>query len=114
MAFSLLNDDDIQVEIGKQIDIIRRKKKMSTVELAEKSGVGTATLTRIFNGTGNTGLKTLISVLRGLDALDKLEVAFVQKINARPFTKSKVLKKRIFKKSVTPRNKFQWGDDVDE
>ncbi|MBE0490767.1 MAG: helix-turn-helix transcriptional regulator [Sulfurospirillum sp.] len=114
MSFDLLNDEQIIVEIGKQIDILRREKKLTINELAEKSGVGTATLTRVFSGKGNISLKTLIAILRGVNDLDKLENVFVQKKVFSPLGKNKPLKKRIHKKEVLQPKDFTWGEDIDE
>ena len=62
---------DMIAMLCQRIKIARIKKNLSQLELAEKSGIGIATMKRIELGESIT-LQTLISVLRGLDELDQL------------------------------------------
>lgn len=47
---------------------------LSQEELAERTGVGLRTIRRIDKGTANITLSTLIALLRGLDALEQLDL----------------------------------------
>ena len=59
-------------ELGHRIERLRLQRNQSLADLAEASGVGTATLQRLETGR-NANLTTLIRVLRALNRLGDLD-----------------------------------------
>lgn len=68
----LLTNPDIEKELGKRLKNRRLDLNLSQTEIAERSGLSRRTITAIEHGEGST-LRTLIALLRALNALDTLE-----------------------------------------
>lgn len=58
---------DIRVQIAVNIRRIRSEKSVSASELARKSGISKATLSKLESGTGNPTIETLQSLVSSLD-----------------------------------------------
>ena len=110
MRFTLLPDDQVQRELGKQIDYKRREHQLSIEELAQKSGVSISTINRMIDGSNSPSLLNFIKILRVLGELDRMGLLLEPNDTFRP-SESKITapKKRIFKsKKTTP---ITWGDE---
>jgi len=60
--------------LGERIAMHRKNRRWTQPELAEKAGIGVATLVRLEN-TGQANLGNVLRVLRALRLLDRLEDA---------------------------------------
>jgi transcriptional regulator with XRE-family HTH domain len=63
--------------IGSYVKQRRLQKNISQVELAERSGISMASITRFETGKGNISLQNLISILKILGLADELKVFFL-------------------------------------
>src|SRR5580765_4993534 len=69
---SILGDDAVLAELGRRLAEQRLQRNLSQAELAERAGVGVATVERLERGSP-VALTTFIRVLRELDLLEALE-----------------------------------------
>ena len=66
-------DQQILEALSGQVRRTRLDKNITQQQLADKAGVGVATLRRFESGEGNLSLLNLIAVLRALGQLDRLQ-----------------------------------------
>jgi len=86
-----MSDTAIIIEICKNLKQLRLKKNMTQKQLAEKSGLDPATISRTESGRAAT-LLTLVQVLRALDNLEILDT-FVQETEVSPIQQLKLQQK---------------------
>lgn len=110
MAYTLLTDDEIVHDLGKKLDMLRRTKEVPISELLEKSGTNHNTYDRFINAKSGISLKNFIRLLRGIGALDKLEILLDVSQSYSPLQEQTTPKKRIRKKPVS-NAAFTWGED---
>lgn len=111
MRFSLMSDDDILIELAHRIDRTRREKEINDNELVEKSGTNISTIKRFRSNKGSISLTSFIRILRGLGELDALNSLLESTQTYSPAKqRQKPLKKRIYKKTLKPKD-FKWGDE---
>ncbi|WP_192457421.1 helix-turn-helix domain-containing protein [Musicola keenii] len=72
MRFSTMSEGDIITELCRRIKDARIQQRLSQVDLAERAGLGIATIKRAEMGESIT-LSSLLSILRGLNRLHQLE-----------------------------------------
>ncbi len=72
MKFGTMNDSEIIAELCRRIKDARIEQRLSQIDLAERAGLGIATIKRAEMGESVT-LSTLICILRGLNRLHQLE-----------------------------------------
>lgn len=75
MPFSALNDQVLAKELGRRIQAQRVAANWTQAMLAAKSGLSTPSLSHLEDGKG-VQLSSLLRVLRALNQLDNLELAF--------------------------------------
>ena len=75
MPFSALNDQVLAKELGRRIRALRLAANWTQSMLAAKAGLSTPSLSHLEDGKG-AQLSTLLRVLRALNRLDDLELAF--------------------------------------
>jgi putative transcriptional regulator len=75
MPFSALNDQVLAKELGRRIQAMRLAANSSQASLAAQAGLSTPSLSHLEDGKG-AQLSTLLRVLRALNRLDDLELAF--------------------------------------
>jgi transcriptional regulator with XRE-family HTH domain len=75
MPFSALNDATLVKELGRRVRAMRLRANIPQSQLATKAGLSTPSLSHLEDGKG-AQLSTLLRVLRALNQLDSLEVAF--------------------------------------
>ena len=63
--------DEINLELAKRLRAIRKKRKISQQDLAEKTGVGYASLKR-FEQTGDISLRSFTRITQELGVSDEL------------------------------------------
>ncbi|HEY0210217.1 helix-turn-helix transcriptional regulator [Acerihabitans sp.] len=104
MKFSTMNDSEIIADLCRRIKDARIEQRLSQIDLAERSGLGIATIKRAEMG-GSVTLSTLICILRGLNRLHQLEgVLFdaeVRAFNAQVSGEKSNAPLRIRKKAAT-------------
>lgn len=104
MKFSTMNDSEIIADLCRRIKDARIEQRLSQIDLAERSGLGIATIKRAEMG-GSVTLGTLICILRGLNRLHQLEgVLFdaeVRAFNAQVSGEKNNAPLRIRKKAAT-------------
>lgn len=66
---------EIRMEIGERAKRLRKTKKLTQAELAEKSAVSLASLKR-FEQTGQVSLDSLLKIAFALDALNPFDQLF--------------------------------------
>jgi transcriptional regulator with XRE-family HTH domain len=103
MKFSTMSDGEIIADLCRRIKDARIEQRLSQIDLAERSGLGIATIKRAEMG-GSVTLSTLICILRGLNRLHQLEgVLFdaeVRAFNAQVSGEKHSAPQRIRKKSA--------------
>ena len=62
-----MRDSDILVEIGKEVEKIRRIRKWTQKELAVKSSIGINTISRIEKCDSNVLLSSLLQIIKAFD-----------------------------------------------
>jgi len=72
MKFSTMSDSEIIADLCCRIKDARIEQRLSQIDLAERAGLGIATIKRAEMG-GSVTLSTLICILRGLNRLHQLE-----------------------------------------
>ncbi|MEA9389422.1 helix-turn-helix transcriptional regulator [Acerihabitans sp. TG2] len=72
MKFNTMSDSEIIADLCCRIKDARIEQRLSQIDLAERSGLGIATIKRAEMG-GSVTLSTLICILRGLNRLHQLE-----------------------------------------
>ncbi len=70
--WSELPEKTLQTHVAGQIRLHRKNRRMTQTELADKAGIGIATLVRL-EKTGQANLSNFLRVLRALRLLDRLE-----------------------------------------
>lgn len=72
MKFGTMSDSEVIAELCRRIKDARIEQRLSQIDLAERAGLGIATIKRAEMGESVT-LSTLICILRGLNRLHQLE-----------------------------------------
>lgn len=103
MKFSTMNEGEIITELCRRIKDARIQQRLSQVDLAERAGLGIATIKRAEMGESIT-LSSLLSILRGLNRLHQIEgVLFDAEVES--FMRRSAVRKqtplRIRKKAAT-------------
>lgn len=75
MPFSALNDQVLAKELGRRIQAMRLAANWSQATLAAKAGLSAPSLSHLEDGKG-AQLSSVLRVLRALNQLDNLELAF--------------------------------------
>jgi transcriptional regulator with XRE-family HTH domain len=75
MPFSAYNDQILAKELGRRIQSMRLAANWSQATLAAKAGLSTPSMSHLEDGKG-AQLSSLLRVLRALNQLDNLELAF--------------------------------------
>ncbi|RLM30153.1 helix-turn-helix domain-containing protein [Brenneria salicis] len=103
MRFSTMSEGEIITELCRRIKDARIQQRLSQVDLAERAGLGIATIKRAEMGESIT-LISLLCILRGLNRLHQLESilfdAEVKSFNAQVSGKKKHTPLRIRKKAA--------------
>ncbi|MDX5630182.1 MULTISPECIES: helix-turn-helix domain-containing protein [unclassified Brenneria] len=103
MRFNTMNEGEIITELCRRIKDARIQQRLSQVDLAERAGLGIATIKRAEMGESIT-LSSLLCILRGLNRLHQLDgVLFdaeVAAFNAQVSGEKKRPPLRIRKKSA--------------
>lgn len=66
---SCKNTNDLSVDIGSRIRLIRQKNKISQVELADLSGINKATLCRLEKGERNPSIETIFRLAEAMNVM---------------------------------------------
>ena len=102
-------------EVGRRIASLRITAKMKQEELSAKAGISRYALSRLENGAGGIRLDSFLSVLRCLNALNRLS-ALLPEPTLTPIQVAEMEKrvkaqpKRV--RSTRVRNANAWGDGV--
>ncbi|RLM23919.1 transcriptional regulator [Brenneria alni] len=103
MRFNTMNESEIVTELCRRIKNARIQQRLSQVDLAERAGLGIATIKRAEMGESIT-LSSLLCILRGLNRLHHLDGilfdAEVESFNAQVSGEKKHTPLRIRKKAA--------------
>lgn len=110
----LLNNSQIELELGKRLKVRRLDLNLSQQEVATLSGLSRRTISAIEHGEGST-LATLIALLRALRALDTLN-DFLPDPGISPIALTAMLREEPRKYASKPRTPppptpWKWGDE---
>ncbi|MCJ8311728.1 MAG: hypothetical protein MJK11_02010 [Pseudomonadales bacterium] len=112
MKYHLMTDVQIMEDLGKQFEQLRLFKNLTVDQVCEQGGTNKLTVNRFTHNKNAIRLDGLISILRGVGELDKLEALFElpEKIT---FEKSDVIKKKRVRKPTQSKklNEIKWGND---
>lgn len=94
----LKNNNEILIDLGKQIRKVRIEKKMSQEDLSKHSGVSVHSISNIENGK-DFSVSNLISILRSLSLLENLNL-LVPDIAPNPYDIAKGInnRSRVYRK----------------
>ena len=94
----LKNNNEILLDLGKQIRTARIERKMSQVDLSKHSGVSIHSISNIENGK-DFSVDNLISILRSLSLLENLSL-LIPSIAPNPYDIAKGInnRTRVYKK----------------
>ncbi len=104
--YAALTDQEIARRLGQRVRALRLRHNRAQEELAARAAVSTGTLKALEAGRGK--LKTLIAVLRELDALDALD-AFLPEPAVSPLQLARRQGRRRRRASGKPQERA--GDD---
>jgi transcriptional regulator with XRE-family HTH domain len=113
----LMTDDAVLVELGRRLERHRIERNLTQAELAEKAGIGRATLQRIERGE-SVQMTSMIKLLRTLELLEGLDAAVPNEI-ALPIAQLD-RERRHTRQRVRPRRPpdarrdqppWRWGDE---
>jgi transcriptional regulator with XRE-family HTH domain len=112
----LLTDDAVLAELGSRLARHRLERNLTQADLAQRAGVGTATLQRVEHGQ-SVQMTTMVRVLRALDLLGGLDAAIpeslqlplaqLQRDSRRPRRRAAGRRGRPAPRGTQP---WQWGD----
>lgn len=88
----LKNNNEILLDLGKQIRTARIERKMSQVDLSRHSGVSIHSISNIENGR-DFSVDNLISILRSLSLLENLNL-LIPNVAPNPFDIAKGINNR--------------------
>lgn len=91
--FNLLKDQEIIEELSYRLKQFRLQKGMTQKDLSEKCGINRCTIRDIENGKSVT-IKTIITIMRGLEILDILNKAIPNLIEESPVFEKKLGKRQ--------------------
>lgn len=94
----LKNNNEILLDLGKQIRAARIERKMSQKDLSKHSGVSIHSISNIENGN-DFSVDNLISILRSLSLLENLSL-LIPEIAPNPYDLAKGInnRSRVYKK----------------
>lgn len=108
--YSLQSDQDIMKNLASRFDALRLSKEMKDEELVAKSGVSSVTISKFRSGK-NITLKTLISLLRALGEVDRLEALLPEGKEWSPLALKNTSPKKRVRSKVKKNSSFTWGDE---
>ena len=76
MKYHLMTDAQIMEDLGKQFEQLRLFKNLTVDQVCEQGGTNKLTVNRFTHNKNAIRLDGLISILRGVGELDKLEALF--------------------------------------
>jgi transcriptional regulator with XRE-family HTH domain len=111
------SDKALLREIGARLRSLRLRRNESQAQLAERAGVGKATLQRLEDGNSGT-LVTFLRVLRALDLTDELDALLpaarpspIESLAGRPAGRRRGGRTAA---SAEPGQAWLWGDESEE
>ena len=111
-AIEDLDDTALMKEAGRRIAFLRRSSCMKQEELSEKAGISRYALSRLENGAGGIRLESFLSVLRCLNALNRLSAVLPEPMLT-PIQLAEMEKKKTLPKRIRTRSRSSarvWGD----
>jgi len=79
LDFSLASEREIRTELGARLRAQRLAKSLSQVDLAQRAGIGLATVQRL-EARGDSTLENFVRAVMGLGLADELQALFELKI----------------------------------
>jgi transcriptional regulator with XRE-family HTH domain len=119
MDFVHVSNQLIVEEIGRRFEKARLNENTSQVQLAEKAGVTSRTISNLEKGKSSIGLNNIIAILRALNLLSQLD----NFLPAPPIRAKRLLSKRndqrqraskvsVQKKAPAKQGNWVWAEDV--
>ena len=112
-AIDDLDDTALMKEVGRRIAFLRRSSCMKQEELSEKAGISRYALSRLENGAGGIRLESFLSVLRCLNALNRLSAVLPEPMLTPIQLAEMEKKKKSLPKRIRTRSRSSarvWGD----
>ena len=101
---------EILLELGRRLAMVRNQKGLLQSDLAEASGIGVATLGRMESGR-DSQMETWLKVLRALDMTASIDLLLPETFRS-PIADAKTTKKKLSKQQKQKDAGFRWGDDA--
>ena len=111
MDIKLLTDKEIVADLGRQFDMLRRRKGIQDKEIIAAGGTNHDALDKFRNAKGNITIATLVKMMRGIGELDRLSALFSIPEYYSPTGMNTDVPKRRIRKKASPEVPFTWGDD---
>ena len=109
----LMPESEVLKELAKRLAKLRKAQGYSQIELAERAGIGVATLRRIEGGQ-DSQFETWIKILKALDRISALEALMPESFNS-PMTEALAGKsrKRNKQNQTLDSSAVIWGDEIE-
>lgn len=103
MLNDLLTNDAVLAELGRRLERQRLERNLTQDELAERAGIGRATLQRLERGE-SVQSTSFVKLLRALDLLEALDAALPQALE-RPIAQLERERLRKVRRRASPRGR---------
>jgi len=115
MLDDLLTNDAVLAEVGRRLERQRLQRNLTQDELAERAGIGRATLQRLERGE-SVQSTSIVKLLRALGLLEALDAALPQALE-RPIAQLERERRRKVRRRASPRGRkepaervWRWGE----
>ncbi len=116
MLDDLLTNDAVLRELGRRLERQRLQRNLTQDELAERAGIGRATLQRLERGE-SVQSTSIVKLLRALGLLEALDAALPQALE-RPIAQLERERLRKVRRRASPRGRkeraepgWRWGEE---
>ncbi len=111
MDYNMMTDEDIILDLAKQVEKIRIEHQIRETEIEKSAGISRKTLYNFKQGATGISLKNFIRLLRAMGELERLQWMFPDAESYSPRQRrSADLPKRVREKQKR-KSEFKWGDE---
>ena len=99
------NHQRLLEQLGERLRLARKRRKLTTVQVAERAGISRSTLYHLEMGEANSSIGTLLQVLMALRLEDDLALLGKDDVLGQKLMDAQLLRSSLSKTTNPPRNK---------
>ena len=99
------NHQRLLVQLGERLRLARKRRKLTTGQVAERAGISRSTLYHLEMGEANSSMGTLLQVLMALRLEDDLALLGKDDVLGQKLMDAQLLRSSLSKTTNPPRNK---------